>query len=77
MEVCDVIEQCVSCCGKVCVSCVRAVLRLCGQWIASRLLPVRPTAGLVLLISKKNSQIEKLKPKCAFGLDQWIEMRKA
>ena len=35
MEVCDVIEKCVSCCGKVCVSCVRAVLWMCGQLIAS------------------------------------------
>ena len=74
------IDKCVSCCGKVRVSCVRAVLRLCGQLIASRLVPVKPTAGLGLLISKKkkkNSQIDKLKPKCTFGLDQWIEMRKA
>ena len=35
MEVCDVIEKSVSCCGKVCVSCVRAVLWMCGQLIAS------------------------------------------
>ena len=35
MEVCDVIEKCVSCCGKVWVSCVRAVLWMCGQLIAS------------------------------------------
>ena len=77
MEVCDVIEKCVSCCDKVCVSCVHAVLRLCGQLVASRLVPVRPTAGLGLLISKKNSQIDKSKPKCTLGPDQWIEMRKA
>ena len=30
MEVCDVFEKCASCCSKVCVSCVCAVLRLCG-----------------------------------------------
>ena len=35
MEVCDVIERCVSCCDKVCVSWVCAVLWMCDQLKAS------------------------------------------